>query len=58
MKKNEKTKISSQPKFEDSDGRKEYQKPELKIYGGIAELVLALGGAGADGSGFPPVSLT
>ena len=37
---------------------KAYKKPELTVYGSIAELVLANPGSGADGSGFPPVSLT
>lgn len=37
---------------------KEYKSPKLKNYGSISELVLAMGGLGTDGSGFPPVSLT
>lgn len=35
-----------------------YKKPKLTIYGDISDLVLANGGTGTDGSGFPPVSLT
>lgn len=37
---------------------KEYKTPKLITYGDISELVLANGGVGTDGSGFPPFSLT
>ncbi|MEZ5308790.1 MAG: hypothetical protein R2684_16720 [Pyrinomonadaceae bacterium] len=54
------------PRFEDASALetpetstlKEYSKPELTVYGGIAELVQANGGSGGDGNPLPPVSLT
>ena len=38
--------------------KKEYKKPELEHYGNVSTLVKMNGGAGADGGGLPPFTLT
>lgn len=56
--KNEKPEIYRELESENTDNvqKKDYFKPLLTHYGGIAELVKMLNGIGPDGNPVPPLS--